>query len=384
MKSKYLGKITPISTDVTLEYLMDNITILGAERDVVRVLNVTRLKSQGLTAIIEFDLAVPRAISVDNIKYEVTRYKRPPIRYYKCLRFAHGSIACTAPKQRCHRCCFCHDNVQDCKKPFYCIFCSGDHRYTSSFCPIYKKVWEINLEFLNDNINEVEYKHRLRALNDNMYKGRKEATAPWQPGQQSRQEGPSDVRNPRQRVLFPQQTPGRSSNGKSYATILNGSKMFYEDKLRQIHIPLQNRYDSLTADSDLDSEAHVSKKRDRPKRPHERRYYQTRYFSRSDLNEDLEEPRRPQAKFQNRLNDHNYISSVFNSPEYRSTATGKNFSNGAPPDSQHVHEDPPSGLIVFKFIHDILAVYFHCKSLEDAVPRYEAISKAFSKLQNSH
>ena len=153
--TEFLGKISPISTDVSIEYLYENLEVLNGEKAVITYLKRMR-GSNGeptMTVIIGTEGVLPREVATDNVAFPVTRYVRPPLRCFKCHMFGHGTLTCQFSKRRCVRCGDFHENLQDCTKNYFCIFCKGNHRYSSRECPVNIRAWDIEYR---KNTNQID------------------------------------------------------------------------------------------------------------------------------------------------------------------------------------------------------------------------------------
>ena len=79
-QSKFRGKISPVDVDVSVEYLSQNLVVLGNEHSQVDIVNVVRPRSKngnltlGLSVFLDFNLAVPKKVALDGFVYNVSAY----------------------------------------------------------------------------------------------------------------------------------------------------------------------------------------------------------------------------------------------------------------------------------------------------------------------
>ena len=163
----FLGKISPISTDVSIEYLYANLEVLNGEKAVIT--HLKRMRGNNgeptMTIIIGTEGVLPKKVATDNVAFPVTKYVRPPLRCYKCHLFGHGTLTCESSKRRCVRCGDFHENLQDCTKNYFCIFCKGNHRYSSRECPVNVKAWDIEYRKNTNQIEILTARKEFRELN---------------------------------------------------------------------------------------------------------------------------------------------------------------------------------------------------------------------------
>ena len=65
--------------------------------------------------------------------------KYVPTRCYNCQRFSHVAKMCTE-KTVCENCGKQHTNLEACQNPIKCINCDGNHKTSSTFCPVYMEL----------------------------------------------------------------------------------------------------------------------------------------------------------------------------------------------------------------------------------------------------
>ena len=81
-QSKFRGKISPGDIDVSVEYLLQNLVVLGNEHTQVEIVNVVRPRGKNgsptLSVFLDFNQTVPKKVALDGFVYNVSAYKRPP------------------------------------------------------------------------------------------------------------------------------------------------------------------------------------------------------------------------------------------------------------------------------------------------------------------
>ena len=165
----FLGKIGPISNELSDEYLLRNLEILESGRSNAVITSVRRMKNNDGTPseyiIIGALGKLPELIATDNVAFPVQKYHRPPLRCFKCHLFGHGTLTCKSPKKRCVRCGEFHDNLNDCNKDYFCIFCKGSHRYSSRECQVNVRAKEIESKKGTNEITFEDAREEFRDLN---------------------------------------------------------------------------------------------------------------------------------------------------------------------------------------------------------------------------
>ena len=164
------GRIGPISNDFSIEDLMDSVHIMGQDSiGKTKITSIKRLKDRNgkpsEQVVFGISGSLPQMVAIDNVTYHVSKYIRPPLRCYNCHLFGHGTLTCKNNKRRCIRCGLFHEDLASCTKPFYCVFCKGDHKYSSRDCPVNIKAKKIEND-KNSNVITLELaKERFRDLN---------------------------------------------------------------------------------------------------------------------------------------------------------------------------------------------------------------------------
>ena len=171
-ESKFRGKISPVNDNVSVEYLLQNLVVLGNKHSQVEIVNVVRPRGRNdkptLSVFLDFNLTVPKKVALDGFVYHVSAYKRPPLRCFRCLQYGHSTLTCTAPNSRCKRCCVIHSDESPCNNPIFCKFCGGNHWYYDNSCPINIKMNEIERKKIEGNLTEDEAWKACRFLNNNV------------------------------------------------------------------------------------------------------------------------------------------------------------------------------------------------------------------------
>ena len=141
-----MGVIGPIDPSVSMEELKDllvsegNVAIDGVAR-LNKFVNGQKMPSASVRVTFSA-AALPRFVYVDFMRYRVREYKPGPLRCYNCQMFGHAAAGCNRPRVCLH--CSGNHNVVDCPNSnARCANCKGEHKASSTDCPIYRKYSEL-------------------------------------------------------------------------------------------------------------------------------------------------------------------------------------------------------------------------------------------------
>ena len=379
-QSKFRGKISPVDVDVSVEYLSQNLVVLGNEHSGVDIVNVVRPRNKNgnltLSVFLDFHLTVPKKVALDGFVYNVSAYKRPPLRCFRCLQFAHGTLTCTAPHSRCRRCCDIHSDDSSCNNPVFCKFCGGDHWYYDNTCPVNVKANEIERKKLEGTLTEEEARKAFRFLNNNVFNRPSSTILTARPRPNS-----SSGNHPSLSNLTKPSTSGSGSQIRTtsgaipYSTVAKSAL----NMAPTCAVQTRNRYETLTDDSDFYNSDVGKFANSQYRLPS----HKSRHFHRSNGPSGRSKvpplTLSPPKNKVHKPDDHSYATGIANSPGYRSAV--------ADPSEQspgHLSRDTVLPSFVFKFIYSLFDIYFNSPSVSDSIQMYEdQCNKFLTAMKNS-
>ena len=152
------GVISPISTEVTTEEIMEAIRVKipspTLREPPKQVLKVERMKKKRGIQWVDSESVkvtfsgkdIPQAVTIYHSYYKVRPYVAPPLQCYNCQRIGHTAKTCKSGG-RCMYCGGSHKR-QECTKQaneYSCANCKGDHRANDPICPTYQEAKKIEV-----------------------------------------------------------------------------------------------------------------------------------------------------------------------------------------------------------------------------------------------
>ena len=166
-----MGVIYPIDKDVPLDSIFANLSILD-DNSACTPLELKRLQNkEGPTDLVKitFEGDLPNKVSLWGQVYNVRKYNRNPIICYKCSRWGHGLITCSASA----KCGFCGGNhlLDGCTKDGTprCLHCGEGHITGARSCCYYSSAVKIETLRSKNLISYDESKELYRDLNNKRF-----------------------------------------------------------------------------------------------------------------------------------------------------------------------------------------------------------------------
>ena len=159
------GVITGVSTELTNEEIMRNVTGARVERVKRLTYNKDGVKKESLSILLSMrEERLPTRIRVGYMSYQVREYIPPPLRCFKCQKFGHVAAICRG-KARCGKCGGEDHEYGKCEQgtKVRCCNCGGEHSAAYKGCDAHKRAAEVQRIKVEEKVTYAEAIKQVKA-----------------------------------------------------------------------------------------------------------------------------------------------------------------------------------------------------------------------------